>query len=95
MTGKPITDARQALLLGLTVLQSEDTFNIIAFDHESLLFSPTLISANDEATGRAKEWVSSSCDARGGTDILTPLRQVGFLDKSIPCAASRTQVRQV
>ncbi|KAL3688709.1 hypothetical protein R1sor_015018 [Riccia sorocarpa] len=75
MSGKPMNDAKDALRFGLNHLQPVDLFNIIAFDHEQICFSPQLLSASQEVTKQAQEWIYSSVDARGGTDILTPLQQ--------------------
>ncbi|KAL2630894.1 hypothetical protein R1flu_015580 [Riccia fluitans] len=75
MTGNPMNDARDALRFGLDHLQPEDLFNIIAFDHEQICFSPQLLSASKEVTKQAQDWIHFSVEARGGTDILTPLQQ--------------------
>jgi hypothetical protein len=31
--------------------------------------------------GRAREWVTTNCEARGGTDILAPLQAVSCLHR--------------
>lgn len=76
MSGDPLEDARQALLFGLDSLNPEDSFNIIAFDHELTIFSSKMEHATSTALGRAREWAMTKCTARGGTDILEPLQQV-------------------
>ncbi len=79
MYGKPMEDACQALLFGLSSLQPEDSFNIIVFDHAQLTFSSQLVHATAPILGSAKEWVTTNCEARGGTDILAPLQAVSCL----------------
>lgn len=76
MYGKPIEDARQALFFALDSLKPEDSFNIVAFDHELTLFSSQMERATPNAIGWAREWAMTNCTARGGTDILGPLQQV-------------------
>ncbi|KAG6549238.1 hypothetical protein Mapa_009224 [Marchantia paleacea] len=75
MSGRPMEDARDALRFGLGSLQPVDLFNVIAFDHESLFFSPQLVPAAVDVTHQAQDWIYSSIESRGGTDILTPLQQ--------------------
>lgn len=79
MYGEPMDDALQALYFGLESLNPEDSFNIIAFDHELALFSPQMVRSTHQAIGQAREWATHKCTARGGTDILSPLQQVRFL----------------
>lgn len=76
MSGEPLEDARQALFFGLDSLNPEDSFNIIAFDHELAIFSSRMDHATSTALGCAREWATTKCTARGGTDILKPLQQV-------------------
>lgn len=76
MYGDPLNDALQALYSGLESLKPEDSFNIIAFDHETALFSSQMERANSASILRAREWATEKCKARGGTDILSPLQQV-------------------
>ena len=76
MYGEPMDDALQSLLFGLESLKTEDSFNIIAFDHELALFSPQMNRATSNSIGQAREWAAERCRARGGTDILSPLQQV-------------------
>lgn len=76
MYGEPMDDALQSLYFGLESLKPEDSFNIIAFDHEIALFSPQVNRATSAAVGQAREWATDKCKARGGTDILSPLQQV-------------------
>lgn len=76
MYGEPMDDALQALYFGLESLKPEDSFNIIAFDHELAFFSPQMVRSTSASIGQAREWATEKCKARGGTDILSPLQQV-------------------
>lgn len=76
MYGEPMDHALQALLFGLESLKPEDSFNIIAFDHELTFFSPQMVRSTSASIGQAREWAMMTCKARGGTDILSPLEQV-------------------
>jgi hypothetical protein len=78
MDGQPMLDAQQAIIQGLQLLRPEDRFTIIGFDHEQTAFSPHLQQATVEAVMAASTWVRDVCQARGLTDILTPLTEVGL-----------------
>ncbi|XP_073388005.1 uncharacterized protein [Physcomitrium patens] len=86
MKGKPIEAARQALYFGLESLKPEDSFNIIAFDHDLTLFSPQMERSTTTSIARACEWSMTNCTARGGTDILSPLQQAFQLLENFPGA---------
>ncbi|XP_024378444.1 uncharacterized protein [Physcomitrium patens] len=86
MYGDPLNDALQALYSGLESLKPEDSFNIIAFDHETALFSSQMERANSASILRAREWATEKCKARGGTDILSPLQQAFKLVENFPGA---------
>ncbi|GBG76153.1 hypothetical protein CBR_g21902 [Chara braunii] len=84
MYGRPVEDARHSLKLALDLLKPEDKFSVIAFDHEQMAFSPALESAHPAKVQMAKDWIDSTCQARGGTDILAPLRQaIAMLDSAV------------
>ena len=78
MDGQPMIDAQQAIIEGLQLLHPEDSFTIIGFDHEQIAFSPNLQPATVEAVMAASNWVQNVCQARGLTDILTPLNTVSY-----------------
>ncbi|KAG0629908.1 hypothetical protein M758_1G138400 [Ceratodon purpureus] len=84
MYGEPMDDALQSLFFGLESLKPEDSFNIIAFDHEIALFSPQMNLATSASIGQAREWAMEKCKARGGTDILSPLQQAFQLLENFP-----------
>eukprot|EP00210_Caulerpa_lentillifera_P007645 g7299.t1 len=76
MTGHPIEYARNALLTGLDSLRPNDQFNIIAYDHDQIAWSGEwLADATQKNIESAKEWVEATVVAKGGTDIMTPLKQ--------------------
>eukprot|EP00002_Diphylleia_rotans_P011421 TRINITY_DN225_c0_g1_i3.p1 TRINITY_DN225_c0_g1~~TRINITY_DN225_c0_g1_i3.p1 ORF type:complete len:751 (-),score=176.52 TRINITY_DN225_c0_g1_i3:500-2752(-) len=72
MAGDPMEQAKRALLFGLTQLQPQDFFSIIAFDDQQDYFSTSLMPATPSNIDSAKVWVSN-LKARGLTDIMTPL----------------------
>eukprot|EP00004_Rigifila_ramosa_P003261 TRINITY_DN1346_c0_g1_i1.p1 TRINITY_DN1346_c0_g1~~TRINITY_DN1346_c0_g1_i1.p1 ORF type:complete len:703 (+),score=166.52 TRINITY_DN1346_c0_g1_i1:252-2111(+) len=73
MAGTPMQMAKDALNLALGSLKAEDTFNVVAFDDQQEWLSQDLIPADSATIERAKGWVNS-IQARGLTDIITPLR---------------------
>ncbi|GAU33000.1 hypothetical protein TSUD_358670 [Trifolium subterraneum] len=83
MKGIPLENAKNALLASLSQLNLQDTFNIIAFNGESYLFSPSMVSATNEAILKASTWVDTTFIANGGTNIMHPLTQaMNLLRKS-------------
>ncbi|KAG5596129.1 hypothetical protein H5410_037361 [Solanum commersonii] len=75
MKGKPIEDTKQALCAALSKLDSQDLFNIIAFNSEKYLFSPSLELATKKSIENATQWIGTNFIAGGGTNILNPLTQ--------------------
>lgn len=78
MSGDPLENAKFALMASLSKLNPKDTFNIVAFNGEVLLFSPSMKLATKEAISEATEWVGERLIANGGTNILLPLNQVNL-----------------
>lgn len=76
MKGSPLENAKNALLASLSQLNSQDTFNIIAFNGESYLLSPSMEAATKEAILNASKWVNTTFIANGGTNIMLPLTRV-------------------
>jgi secreted protein with Ig-like and vWFA domain len=76
MKGIPLENSKNALLASLSQLNLQDTFNIIAFNGESYLFSPSMVTATNEAVLKASTWVDTTFIANGGTNIMHPLTQV-------------------
>ncbi|KAE7999033.1 hypothetical protein FH972_003518 [Carpinus fangiana] len=75
MRGDALENAKIALVASLSKLNPKDAFNIIAFNGEVLLFSPSMKLATKEAISDATEWVGEKLIANGGTNILLPLNQ--------------------
>ena len=78
MKGSPLENVKNALLASLSQLNAHDTFNIIAFNEDFYLFSPTMTPATEEAISNATQWIDTMFNAKGGTNILLPLTQVFF-----------------
>jgi uncharacterized protein with von Willebrand factor type A (vWA) domain len=78
MEGAPLEGTKIALSAALTNLDSKDSFNIIAFNGETYLFSSSMELASEDTVERAVEWMSMNLIAGGDTNILVPLKQVIF-----------------
>lgn len=76
MKGSPLQNVKNALLASLFKLNQQDTFNVIAFNGEAYLFSPSMVTATKEAISKASKWVETTFIANGGTNIMLPLTQV-------------------
>ncbi len=72
MSGESMQQAKQALLLGLSQLKSEDWFNIIQFNSYTEAFSEQALPARENNIERAKSYVHS-LHADGGTEIAAAL----------------------
>lgn len=83
MRGKPLEDTKNALLAALSKLDPKDSFNIIAFNGETYLFSTSMELATKGAVERATQWIGVTLIAEGSTDILLPLTKVFFLSHFI------------
>ncbi|THG22313.1 hypothetical protein TEA_002863 [Camellia sinensis var. sinensis] len=75
MRDGPIENAKSALLAALSKLSLIDSFNIIAFNVDTQLFSSSMVLATKEAKENATQWISRNFIAEGGTNILLPLTQ--------------------
>ncbi|KAL5538012.1 hypothetical protein UlMin_045308 [Ulmus minor] len=75
MRGGALENVKNALLASLYKLNSQDTFNIITFNGDVQLFSPSMELATKETILKATQWASTSFDADGGTNILLPLEK--------------------
>ncbi|KAH7572039.1 hypothetical protein JRO89_XS04G0191100 [Xanthoceras sorbifolium] len=73
MQGKPLEDTKTALSTALSKLDQGDSFNIIAFNGETYLFSTSMELATQEAVERASQWISINFIAGGSTNISVPL----------------------
>jgi Ca-activated chloride channel family protein len=73
MGGTSIVQAKESLLYALGRLAPTDRFNVIRFDNTmDVLFSDT-VPADAEHVAQAKSFVSA-LDARGGTEMVPPMR---------------------
>ncbi len=73
MYGESIEQAKQALKYGLQQLQPEDSFNIVTFNHEAMLYSEQLLPATSPTIARALRFVDG-LDADGGTEMAAALK---------------------
>lgn len=80
MQGLPIESVKNELLASLSKLNPQDSFNIISFNSESHLFSPTMVLATHGSILKATQWLSSIIlTTDGGTNIMQPLKQVSII----------------
>ncbi|KDO73865.1 hypothetical protein CISIN_1g004349mg [Citrus sinensis] len=73
MQGKPLEDTKNALAVALSKLDPGDSFNIVAFNGETYLFSTSMELATKEAVERAHQWIGINFIAGGSTNICAPL----------------------
>ncbi|XP_012077073.1 inter-alpha-trypsin inhibitor heavy chain H3 isoform X2 [Jatropha curcas] len=75
MEGKPLEGTKNSISGALAQLGSKDSFNIIAFNGETYLFSSSMELATEETVEKAVEWMNVNFIAGGSTNILLPLNQ--------------------
>jgi len=68
MAGVSLNSAREVLITAIDGLQSEDTFNFIAFDHDYYPLFPSSKIASAENKYRARQYVDA-LKAEGGTEL--------------------------
>ena len=90
MSGPSMDQAKASLLLALDRLDTDDTFNVIRFDHEFDQVFPTAVRADKENLDIARAFVSN-LTADGGTEMLAPLQ--ASLQDATPTDTNR--LRQV
>ncbi|MEO0961205.1 MAG: marine proteobacterial sortase target protein [Pseudomonadota bacterium] len=73
MSGPSMDQAKASLLLALDRLDTDDTFNVIRFDHEFDQVFPTAVRADKENLDIARAFVGN-LTADGGTEMLAPLQ---------------------
>ncbi|ATC97797.1 VIT domain-containing protein [Pseudoalteromonas spongiae] len=88
MAGTSMEQAKQALILALEKLDTDDLFNIVAFDHEVELFQRGSVAATYSQLQAAKRFVAG-LEADGGTEINSALAA------SFDGQFDETRVRQV
>jgi Ca-activated chloride channel homolog len=74
MDGPSMAQAKDALLLGLDTLKSDDRFNVIRFDDTYTEYFTTPVPATPENIRAAKQFVSA-LTANGGTEMVAPLKE--------------------
>ncbi len=90
MGGTSIRQAKASLLVGLDRLRPGDRFNVVRFDDTMETVFSDLVAADEDHLDRAKRFVAG-LEARGGTEMLAPLRAA--LEDAHPEETGR--VRQV
>ncbi|XP_027124870.1 uncharacterized protein [Coffea arabica] len=75
MRGDPLDKVKAAVLTALSKLNPADSFNIIAFNGLSLLFSSSMELATKEVIENASQWIANNVVADGSTNISLPLSQ--------------------
>lgn len=91
MRGSPLENTKAALIASLFKLNPLDSFNIIAFNNDTLLFSSSLELATEEAIEKATRWISTYFIADGGTNMLLPLNQVFTISPSLILSCTEYQ----
>ncbi|PHU24453.1 hypothetical protein BC332_09560 [Capsicum chinense] len=75
MQGRPLENVKAALQAVLSKLSPADSFNVIAFNGKSLLFSSSMVPVGKESIGKAAQWIDQNFVAEGSTNISLPLNQ--------------------
>ncbi|PHT47276.1 hypothetical protein CQW23_11484 [Capsicum baccatum] len=75
MQGRPLENVKVALQAALSKLSPADSFNVIAFNGKSLLFSSSMVPVGKESIGKAAQWIDQNFVAEGSTNISLPLNQ--------------------
>ena len=73
MSGTPLQQAREALVLGIERLQPTDSFNVIRFSSQASALFPRSVPADMGAVETAKSWVRK-LEVDGGTEMLSALQ---------------------
>ncbi|KAL5995128.1 hypothetical protein ACLOJK_025186 [Asimina triloba] len=84
MMGSPLENVKNALVAALSKLSPADSFNIIAFNEQTYLFSSSLVFATIKTAEKAVQWMSENCIAGGGTNIRSPLTKAIDMLSSSP-----------
>ncbi|GAB4853701.1 hypothetical protein Ancab_017893 [Ancistrocladus abbreviatus] len=75
MQGKLLEDTKHALSSALSQLHPGDSFNIVAFNGGTSLFSTSLMFATEEVIEDAIQWIGTNFVTGDGTNILVALNQ--------------------
>ncbi|MFD0936588.1 marine proteobacterial sortase target protein, partial [Methylobacterium trifolii] len=90
MAGASMRQAKASLLAALDRLSPQDRFNVIRFDDSMDVLFPDSVAADEGRLQTARTFVAG-LEARGGTEMLAPLK-AALAD---PRPEERTRVRQV
>ena len=90
MAGASMRQAKAGLLAGLARLAAQDRFNVIRFDDTMDSLYPASVPASSEHLREAERFVGA-LEARGGTEMLAPLK-AALVDRD---PEDKTHVRQV
>lgn len=94
MSGDAMIQARQATLEALEGLAPQDSFNIIAFNHQVSKFAPQSIPVNPQNISQAKRFVQRLI-SDGGTELGLAM-QAALLDpQSLPTESEQTQQQKL
>jgi len=92
MQGGSMQQAKASLQLALLQLNNKDSFNIIAFDHETELLFPVTHMASTNNISKAQQFIDN-LSANGGTEMYRPLSNALIMKKDK--AQSAKAIRQI
>ncbi|KAL5822344.1 hypothetical protein ACOSQ3_020252 [Xanthoceras sorbifolium] len=75
MKGEVLESVKNAVMASLDKLDPRDSFNIIAFNGGTQIFSSSMEPASKAGISKATQWICNKLIADGGTNILLPLKQ--------------------
>ncbi|GJR97819.1 inter-alpha-trypsin inhibitor heavy chain-related protein [Tanacetum coccineum] len=75
MKGRTIEATKSAVVAALSKLDQGDSFNVMAFNDQTYLYSSTLELATKEALQKATDWIGMNFIAGGGTNMSAALNQ--------------------
>lgn len=75
MKGRTIEATKTAVIAALSNLDQKDSFNIMAFNDQTFLYSSTMELATKEALDNATEWIGMNFIPGGGTNMSMALDQ--------------------
>ncbi|XP_076888220.1 uncharacterized protein LOC143538588 [Bidens hawaiensis] len=88
MKGRTIEATKSAVIVALSKLDQGDSFNIMAFNDQTYLYSSTLELATEEALQKAGDWIGMNFIPGGGTNMSLALSQavemLSGIKQSIP-----------
>ncbi|TWX67912.1 marine proteobacterial sortase target protein [Colwellia demingiae] len=92
MQAGSMEQAKASLQLALLQLNNKDSFNIIAFDHETELLFPVTHMASTNNISKAQQFIDN-LSANGGTEMYRPLSNALMMKKDK--AQSAKAIRQI